>query len=497
MNPTALIGGLVLEDGRLWADVAAPFQVDDVSAIFDPDGPLWHFLTRPRGGSKSTDLGAVLLAWLVLEAKAGERGYIVAADRDQGSFAVLDAIGGLIGRTPELHGRVEVQMNRVVARSGATVEVLAADGASTWGLRPSFVVADEVAQWPSTRNARAVWTALVSALGKVPGCRFVVLTSAGEPSHWSRKVLLQALKSTRWHVNEVPGPLPWSDPATLAEQRALLRDSEYARLVLNTWVEGEDQLVTEEDLAACTRETAEPLEPNADHRYIVTLDLGLKNDRTVAVVAHAEPITGEHWSRRRVVVDRIEKWRGTRRNPVDLTAVETWVHDAATRYRGARVIVDPWQATGLCQRLSRRGLSVEEFVFSATSVGRIANGLYLDLRGHALSLPNDAGLLEELGRVRLKETTPGVVRLDHDAGAHDDQAVAVGLACVSLAEVRPSSGLASIYDDVEIPMRMADGSPAPPLMPGVGFVGDVGTGLAHDDDVDRSEFGQVKVSPFA
>jgi hypothetical protein len=117
VDAVALLSSLVLEDGRLWGDVAADFQWADARAIFSDVSPLWHFLTRPRGGSKSTDLAAVLLVWLICVAMSGERGYIAAADKDQSKFAVLDALAGFVQRTPVLHDHVTVQADRIIARS--------------------------------------------------------------------------------------------------------------------------------------------------------------------------------------------------------------------------------------------------------------------------------------------------------------------------------------------------------------------------------------------
>jgi hypothetical protein len=221
-----LLAALVLDDGRRWGDVAAEFQWEDAEAIFSKDGPRWHYLTRPRGGSKTTDLAGVALAWLATEAAPGARGYVFAGDKDQAA-QLTDFAAGLVDRTPELRGVVEVQAFKIIAKSGATVEVRAADGGGAFGLKPSFVVADELAQWEETRRPKRLWTAIISSLNKVPGCRFVCLTSSGEPSHSSHKVLLDALKAPdRWHVHEVPGPLPWVDEADLQAQG--LRDSEYA-----------------------------------------------------------------------------------------------------------------------------------------------------------------------------------------------------------------------------------------------------------------------------
>jgi len=492
----SLMAALVLENNHTWGSMAAQFQWEDAEAIFDPDQPLWSFLTRPRGGSKSTDLAAVLLVWLVCFATPGEHGYVIATDKDQGSFAVLDAISGLVGRTPALQGRVSVQTTKITSKSGASVEVLSADGASTWGLRPKFLVVDEMAQWPSTRNARNVWSALLSATGKMAGCRLVILTSAGEPSHWSHKVLVTALKSDRWRVNQVAGPLIWADPANLEAQRALLRESEYARLHLNIWTVAEDRLVTAEDLAAAAVLDG-PLEPVAGRHYIVAVDLGLTNDRTVCVVAHAEPVDKEWGSSKRVVVDRIARWRGTRQKPVTLSEVEAWLLEATTRYNRAKVVADPWQAAGLCQRLRQRSVIVEEFTFSSASVGRIGSGLHLALRNRLLHLPNDEDLLSELGNVRLKETTPGVVRLDHDAGSHDDQAVACGLAVVSLQTAPPPSGGAYFFTPDAAGFDLL-GRPIPRLL-GT-FAGDstmpASVTIDDEDDPEDRPNGRTAVSPF-
>ena len=167
-----------------------------------------------------------------------------------------------------------------------------------------------------------------------------------------------------------------------------------------------------------------PLEFDPAHRYVLTLDLGLKQDRTAAVVAHREG--------RRVVLDRLAVWQGSRAEPVSIEAVEDWVFDVAVRFGRARVVLDPWQAMGSLQRLRARGLVVEEFAFTAVSVGRVASSLFTVLRDRAVALPPDEDLLDELAHVRLRESSPGVYRLDHDAGRHDDRAVALGLAVTTL-----------------------------------------------------------------
>ena len=329
LQPLDAMAALVLEDGRTWGEVAADWQLADARAIFDPDGPRWHYLTRPRGGSKTTDLAGVALAWLATEAAPGARGYVVAVDADQAALLV-DAAAGLVARTPAIRSSVTVGAMKLTGRSGATVEVLAADGGSVFGLRPSLLVADELAQWGSTRNARRVWSALISSAHKVKGSRLVILTSAGEPSHWSFDVLKGARKdSKRWHVSEIPGPLPWIDPAELEAQRPLLRESEFARLHLSQWTASEDRIASPDDLRACV--TLEgPLAYQPGHAYVIGVDVGLKKDRTVAAIRHREKITaGDTVTGHRVALDRMAVWAGSRAHPVELEAVENWLAQAA------------------------------------------------------------------------------------------------------------------------------------------------------------------------
>jgi hypothetical protein len=269
-------------------------------------------------------------------------------------------------------------------------------------------------------------------MGKVANSRLVILTSAGEPGHFSYKVLQEAYsRPQRWRVSETPGPLPWVDPENLEAQRPLLRDSEFERLHLNRWTQSEDRLVSPEDLDAALILDG-PQEPRPNTRYVVTVDLGLKHDRTVAVVAHSEPVDANPGAPRRVVVDRLQRWQGTRRRPVEIQQVEEWLATASRQYNRAPIHCDPWQAVGVVQRLNARSVRASEFAFSQQSVGRLADSLHLALRNHLLLLPEDDDLRQELGKVRLRETSPGVVRLDHDRGQHDDQAIAIGMACTIL-----------------------------------------------------------------
>jgi phage terminase large subunit-like protein len=458
LDPLSVMASLVLEDGSRWGERAEPAQWADARAVLDADGPRRHFLLRSRGRSKTTDTAAMTLAAMVTQIPAGSECYAAAADRDQAGLLVRK-MAGLVARTPELAGVVEVGTWRVAVLSrGLVLDVLTADAASSWGLTPTWLVVDEICQWSGSAGARSFFEALSTSLPKVPGSRAVLMSTPSFPSHWSHKVYASALADPLWRVSHVTGPAPWQDPVELEAERRRLPESSFRRLFEGEWAVGEDRLSTVDDIAACAildGPTDPPAVPDQRaFRRVITLDIGLVNDRTVAVVAHVETIDG----RPVLVVDRLRRWNGTRAAPTDLADVETWLRQAAKDYGARRLVVDPYQAVGLAQRLRREGMRVDEFAFTAQSVGRLGAGLHVALRERRLLLPNDDDLIDELSKVRLRESASGY-RLDHDSGEHDDQAVAIALAVETLlkqAASGPGAGVVvpyALYD--EEPSRIA------------------------------------------
>jgi hypothetical protein len=112
---------------------------------------------------------------------------------------------------------------------------------------------------------------------------------------------------------------------------------------------------------------------------------------------------------------------------VSIEVVEATILEAWLEYGRPRLVVDPWQAAMLVQRLRRRGVKVTEHTFTQASNSRRAVLLYRLLRDHLLDLPDDNELIHELATVRLDETAPGVYRVDHEQGAHDDRVQALSL----------------------------------------------------------------------
>ena len=421
---------LILEDGHTWGERAAEFQIADAEVILGKGGKPANYLTRPRGGSKSTDIAGICLGWLVAEAPPRMHAYVVSVAEEQ-SFEVLDAAAGFLTRTPGLAEYVLLETSTLTAANGATVHILTSDGSSAFGKGrdTGFIILDEFAQWPETRKYRRLWVAMLTATQKTPGLKLVILTSAGEPGHMSYNVLKEArdgLTKHFWHVSEVPGPVPWVSQESLEMQRPLLTEAEYSRLHMNQWTEDEDRLLTEDDWESAAVLDGSLL-PEKGRKYLITADLGVKIDPTVVTVSHAEQ--HPHNSRAKlVVVDHLERWVPKRGKEVQLATVRERLVELSMQYNHAPIHGDPSQFLSIKQELQLRGLKVKEFKFTGTSVGELGSTLVQAIQNEQVWLPNNPILRDELLNVRLRESTPGSYRLDHDPKRHDDQAVAIGMA---------------------------------------------------------------------
>lgn len=444
VDPLDLLASLVLDTGETWSAAATERQRRDAAAILStaPGVPRQHFLTRPRGGSKSTDGAALVLVVLLTQAPADSVSHVYAVDAEQAAL-VLSKVRGLAERTA-LAPLLDFTSREVrVKANGARLRVEPADAPSAYGHTPFLVVLDEAAAWPETENYRTLRRAIFSGLPKRPDSRLVVLTSAGAPGHSSARLLASAHRSEFWRVSEWPGPVPWLHPDALAAARENLTDTEYRRDVLNEWAAGDELLTDPDDLAACLDSARRPLDHDHRHRYVIGVDGAVTGDRYAVVVCHAERPAG---SPPVVVLDRLDVFAGSQREPIDLAGVGQHIADLSRLYR-ASVEADPAHIAETVQRLRRAGVSVSADQRTVSNNHAAATNLYRLLRARRMRLPDDPELSAELLRVRLRESTPGRFRLDAARGhglGHGDRASALSYAALALVNVEPGGGSVTV-----------------------------------------------------
>ena len=431
MTPIGLVAAMVLENGHRWGECATPGQWADMRALLDtPGGPRKHFWLRARGASKTFDAGASTLAMMLTgKIRAGDEAYAAAAGREQAAL-LARKMQAIASQTPELAGAVEVQQYRVVTkRTGAVLDVLSAELATSWGKTPRWLFIDEICNHEANQRAKEFVDSLLTSMVKRRDSVCLIGSTPGGPEHWSRVIWDAAEDDPLWRCSVTRMPAPWQDPAELESERRRLPEFMWKRLFECEWAASGDTLADDAALDACTLHDG-PLEPEPGTAYVVGFDLSVSTDHTAAVVAHM----GLRDGRKVVVADRVEAWI-PRGGKVPLADVEAWISMAARDYNAALIVGDPWQASQMTDNLRAAGHRVQPVSLSASTQSRRAQILMRLLRDRALDLPADPVLRKEFLSLRLAEgTTPGVLRLttDGSSAGHFDRVMALSFAAEEL-----------------------------------------------------------------
>lgn len=468
-----------LPEPRRWGLVREPWQDDVVGPMVPaiefmagvrptrPDGPKWFWRTLPKGHDKTTLQGRLLNYCLGFgRRKTGLNLYAVAADRDQAAL-ILDAMRAEASLNPWLKSRI-LFTHKTAVGAGGKLSILAADAASSQGLRPDFVICDELTCW---RNEK-LYTAIVSGVSKKRHAVLVVITNAGVRLSWQHDCLEEArLQPAKWDVYESPVGVQlasWMDPSDVAVVRKQMPPGEAARLYDNRWVDAgeEDGFVRRADAEACEKLGQEmnlAYRPRGERgvRYYAAIDYAPKKDRTAMCVLHADKTT------RRVVVDRLDVLQGSPDQPVQVAQVEAWLEGVRADFADVQFTIDSYQMESTIQKYEGR-VNLERFEFRGGKRNyEMAECLRTHLVNRQVAWYGSCGqvtvagrphtLTDELAELVVRRMSYGY-RFDHEASKHDDRAVAVGMALLTCVRDRGA-------DFVAPPKK--EGPPEPPPRPEV------------------------------
>lgn len=445
MRPLELVGAMVLDNGARWGEQATDDQWADMRALLEPDGgSRRHFWLRARGRSKTFDAGAATMAVMLAgDIRPGDEMFAAAAGREQAGL-LANKILAITSNTPELAGAAEIQQFRVITpRTGAVLQVMSSELAGSWGKTPRWLFGDEVCNHDNTEPKEAFLDSLITALVKRPDSVCLLGSTPSSVTHWAWKIWQHALASQLWRASITSGPAPWQDPRELEDERMRLADFMWRRLFECEWAAADDALADEHLLAECTRDGI--LDPEPGLEYVVTFDLGLRQDHSAVAVAHA----GERDGLRMVIVDRLYGWVAPKGGQVDLGDVLDTAEKLSRDFSGAKLVGDIWQAAARVQEMQAAGYRVTEPQLTASANSRRAQMLTRLLSDRALSLPPDENLRKEFLSLRLAEgVTPGIVRLTTDGSSkgHFDRVTAVMYAADELVH-RPGQSWRNFAGD--------------------------------------------------
>lgn len=122
-----------------------------------------------------------MCCWVLAFATRPLRGYAFAADRDQAGL-LKDAMATIVRLNPWLGTILDVQKNLVLniasdhPGQSSKLEIFTSDVASSYGILPDFIIADELTHWEGDGS---LWHSLISSAAKRTNCLLCVITNAG------------------------------------------------------------------------------------------------------------------------------------------------------------------------------------------------------------------------------------------------------------------------------------------------------------------------------
>lgn len=453
-------------------------------------------IERPRGHSKTTDQ-AILACWSLCFALTPIHIVVAASDKDQAKL-IRDAINTLVRLNPILDYRKKLDekkhgMKRGILKvnafdvtnvaSGATLEILAADAAGSWGLQPSLCICDELTVWPEGRGEQ-LWESLFSAVAKRDEGVIVVISNAGWQASWQGELRAKIIEDPDWHHSTLEGPqASWISDKKLAEQKRILPKQSYERVWENKWIEGSgDALAPELVDQAVTLSGPTPF-PEPGWLYVAGLDLGVRKDASALAVvgidvgwveevepderpplmpdqlaaidaglmdkpASMESQIIHHPPSGKMRLCELQTWQAGKGQRLDLEKVEAGVIETHQRFGFGLLCVDPWQSEMMVSRMIKQGVPAELVFFTGGNLKGMASAVTEAFNQKLIELYEDPMLVKALKALKVVVSST-TWRLDYHADSKAVGDTATGLALALFAARRFEWGKAAPVQHVQ------------------------------------------------
>jgi hypothetical protein len=434
-----------------------PWQTEDFAAL----DPAWRFAVgrwegeppvvrrlwseRPRGHAKTSDLG-IMATWALLFAPRPVVGISASGDKDQAAL-LRSSIATLARLNPWIGSILDIQTWRVVnPKTQASLEILSSDVATSFGQLPDFIVCDEITHWPEGRGD-ALWHSLLSAAAKRENCLLACIMNAGFTESFAWTVREKIKFDPGWRFSRLDGPrASWITESRLDEQRRLLPAVVFDRLWGNVWASGLGDALQEADILASLTE-AGPLDgTEREFVWFGGLDLSVSRDASACVIVGRTQAG-------RLRLATVRAWTPPRGGKVDLPLIRDSVLGLSKQFPGVQIGYDQYQAELMKMDLERAGVYMLPVSFAGKIAQEMASELLEVFASRRIGLYRDAALVDDLRRLRIKESTAGW-RLDppRTATGHGDRGISLA---VSLWTARQDTSFCGVWTPAPIPQGQA------------------------------------------
>jgi phage terminase large subunit-like protein len=412
-----------------------------------PDGKLQYpelVFSAPKKSGKTCF--AAMLAIYVTRILGGRfaEGYCVANSMDQASLRVYLACCRIVEASPLLRPDAAVTANKITFRStGATIAAIPSDYSTAAGSNPSISIFDELWGYTSERDHR-LFDELVPPPTRTVACRLVVSYAGYE----GESELLEGLYKRGIAGEQIAPDLyvnggllmywtnafvaVWQTEQWRDQMREQLRPNAFLRLIENRWVTSESTFIDIDWWDQCVDPDATPLVEDRNLPVWVGVDASTKRDSSAVVAC-----TYDRGAKKvRLVWHKV--FQPSPQDPLDFEhTIEATVFQLSRRFRLRQVKFDPFQMQASAQRLTGRGVRMEEFAQTVGNLTESSSNLYELVKGRNLVLYEDAAMRLAVQRSVAIETSRGW-RIAKEKASHKIDVI-VALAQAALGAVEDAS----------------------------------------------------------
>jgi hypothetical protein len=393
--------------------------------------------------------------------RPGEARYIlVVATRQEQAQAFVQTVRELLEQAPDhnLSALVDQQASsaeQVTLRTGSgnvIIRAMPCSARAIRGLPASLIVMDEAAHFVTETEgfqaARAVWRALSPSLAQFGAKGYAMITSTPLwPSGWfydsftagesGADPALFVVRKPTWEMRDAAEGIV--DKLVITRESLdgeFAADPEGARVEYGAeFLGGIGAFLDATNVFDCAIPGRQSLPPLEGVSYVGVCDpaFAAGGDSFAFAVAH---LVGQGDSAR-VVIDRLESWRG-KNSPLNSDVVLDEIAVMAHEYHLRELISDQFASVPLADGLRRRGVTMKAQALS----NELKHDIFLTLKRlinlARIELPDRSDLSSELLSLELRPTPSGKPRIAAVGRRHDDLAMVVATAAHALLRKRPS-----------------------------------------------------------
>lgn len=339
-------------------------------------------------------------------------------------------IRNYIQRSPELRQAiVAVRKDEIELCNGVTIACWPCSYVSVRGFSVLAAICDEVAFWKQEETAanpvEEVLDALRPAMATFPRHKLLKISTPFRRDGllWREYQKRSELSFPVWHL---PSPeMNRTLNVEFLEKEKKRNLEKYRREYMAEFI---DHLVTwipSEILDPCIVRGRLEVPPIPGARYAAVIDPAFRHSDFAFANVHQ---TDEG----QVVVDRIQKWSGTKKTPVPFERVCAQIATVLQEYGINRVYGDQYCASIIRQTFDSIGIQYEEHSFGQGTRTEIFGNLRHLLTQGKIELLDNPDLTGQLRSLEERKTKAGQIDVRPAGGRKDDVAIAVALAAHKL-----------------------------------------------------------------